>query len=101
MPDDQAMLSGNGVETALRELVPPVLMALGAILLFRSSRVLALAVLGAWTYDAVARTEEGRVQRQRNIGARRAKDESVDQMVEDSFPASDPPSSHGATAGAP
>ena len=101
MPDDHSFPSGNGLNTALRDMVPPALMALGAISLFRTSRVLTLALLGTWAYDTVARADHDRIRRHRNIAARRKREKQIDQAIEDSFPASDPPSSHGATAGAP
>lgn len=99
MPDGQSR--SDHLDTALREVVPLMLMALGALSLFRTSRALMLTVLGAWAYDVVARADHDHIRRRRNIAARRAQERLLDQAIEDSFPASDPPSTHGATAGAP
>jgi hypothetical protein len=101
MPDDQMTSARPGLDTALREMVPPVLMALGAFTLLRTSRLLSLAVLGYWAYDVATSTDRSRVSRGRDIAAKRAAHQAVDAEIEDSFPASDPPSFSGSTAGAP
>jgi hypothetical protein len=101
MPDDQTVTSQSSLDTTLREVVPPVLMALGAFSLFRTSRLLSLAVLGAWAYDFAAHSDHDRRRRGRDVGSKRDASATIDTAMEDSFPASDPPSFSGTTAGAP
>jgi hypothetical protein len=101
MPDDRFVTDTGKTAQSLKEVVPPLLMALGAISLFRSSRLLGFVAAGAVLYNVVNATEAERRKSGRNIAVRRAVGRSIDQEMEDSFPASDPPSFSGATAGAP
>ncbi|HTJ64084.1 MAG TPA: hypothetical protein VL899_09760 [Alphaproteobacteria bacterium] len=101
MPDDHFFTEAGRTTETLKEAVPPLLMALGAISLLRSSRLLSLVAAGAVLYNLANATEQKRRKNGANIAARRAVGRSIDQEMEDSFPASDPPSFSGATAGAP
>ena len=101
MPDDRYIPEHNSTAETLKEIVPPVLMAIGAVSLLRTSKLLSLVALGAVLYNVAADTEANRKARGRNISARRAVGRSIDTEMEDSFPASDPPSFSGTTAGAP
>jgi len=101
MPDDRFFTETGKTTETLKEVIPPLLMALGAISLFRSSRLLSLAAAGAVLYNIACTTEVKRRKNGSNIAARRAVGRSIDREIEDSFPASDPPSFSGATAGAP
>lgn len=101
MPDDQRLAGQAGFDATLKAYVPPVLMALGAFTLLRTSRLLSLGLLGLWAYDIAAGADGTRKTRGRDVGSRRLADQAVDAAVEDSFPASDPPSYSGSTAGAP
>ena len=101
MPDDQTSAVTDGLDSTLREVIPPVLMALGAFTLLRTSRILSLAVLGFWAYDAATKNDAGRKSSGSDIGSKRAAHKAIDDASEDSFPASDPPSYSGSTAGAP
>jgi len=102
MPDDQIISGTDRTMQSLKEIVPPVLMAFGAISLLRTSRLLSLVALGALLYDTAADVDAERKARGRSLPVRRAESRRLDTEIEDSFPASDPPSSSGSmTAGAP
>ncbi len=101
MPDDRTQLGPREDVNLLKEIVPPVLMTLGALSLLRTSRLLSLVLLGAYLYDAAVQSDGVRKKRGRDIGSRRNAGERVDTAVDHSFPASDPPSFSGSTAGAP
>jgi hypothetical protein len=105
MPDDQILTGHASTTESLKEIVPPVLIALGAISLLRSSRLLSLVAIGAYLYDAAVKTDTDRKKRGRDLPSRRAMaarlDEALDEEIADSFPASDPMSFSGTTAGAP
>jgi hypothetical protein len=81
-----------------QEIVPPVLMALGAVSLLRTSRFLSLALLGGWVYSEMQKSDAARQIRARAASLASA---GIDEEIDDSFPASDPPSFSGMTAGAP
>jgi hypothetical protein len=83
----------------LGTIVPPVLMALGAFTLLRASRFLALALVGGWLYDNARRSDGSRHARGISAAAKRSASRRVDAAVEDTFPASDPPSFSGTTSG--
>ena len=101
MPDDQTAFVSNSTSQSLKEMVPPVLMAIGAISLLRTSRFLSLVALGAFMYDAAVTSDAGRKVRGRDFTSKRTAGELLDNEIADSFPASDPPSFSGTTAGAP
>ena len=101
MPDDQTIPTRNSTSESLKEIVPPVLIALGAISLLRSSRLLSLIAMGAYLYDAAVKTDLDREKRGRDLPSRRTAGERLDEEIADSFPASDPMSFSGTTAGAP
>jgi hypothetical protein len=101
MPDDQIIHSRNSTSENLKDIVPPVLIALGAISLLRSSRLLGLVAMGAYLYDVAQKTDADRKTRGRDLPSRRALGERLDEQMADSFPASDPMSFSGTTAGAP
>ena len=101
MPDDQIVPSHISTSESLKEVVPPVLIALGAISLLRSSRLLGLLAAGAYLYDVAAKADLDRKKRGRDLPSRRAMGERLDREIADSFPASDPVSFSGTTAGAP
>ncbi len=88
------MNENSDLGDTLRELAPPLLMALGALSLLRTSRVLSLVALGIFAYDIAGR-------RDGELALRRLKSQRLDDTIADSFPASDPPSFSGASAGAP
>jgi hypothetical protein len=101
MPDDQILKSRNSTSESLKEVVPPVLIALGAISLLRSSRLLSLVAIGAYLYDVAAKADLDRKKRGRDLPSRRTLGARLDEEIADSFPASDPMSFSGTTAGAP
>jgi hypothetical protein len=101
MPDTRIAHNPTRLQQGLRDTVPPALMVLGAISLLRTSRFLSLVAVGLWLYDAVASSEDHRKHHGRDKRSRHAATERLDDMIDDSFPASDPPSHSGATAGAP
>jgi hypothetical protein len=101
MPDDRFTLDHQTTAETLKEIVPPVLMAVGAISLFRTSKLLSLVAIGAYLYSVAANSEAERKVLGRNVATRRVIGSSIDTEMEDSFPASDPPSFSGSTAGAP
>ena len=101
MPDDQIFANRTSTTETLKEIVPPVLMALGAFSLLRTSRFLSLVALGVFLYDAGVNADTGRKKRGRDLPSRRAAEARLDEEIGDSFPASDPMSFSGTTAGAP
>ena len=101
MPDDQILNSRNSTSESLKEVVPPVLIALGALSLLRSSRLLSLVAMGAYLFDVAAKADRDRRKRGRDLPSRRAMGARLDEEMADSFPASDPMSFSGTTAGAP
>jgi hypothetical protein len=101
MPDDQFLTGRPSTTESLKEIVPPVLIALGAISLLRSSRLLGLVAMGAYLYDVAVKTDADRKKRGRDLPSRRAMAARLDEEIADSFPASDPISFSGTTAGAP
>ena len=101
MPDNQIISGNERTAESLKNIVPPILIAFGAISLLRTSRFLSLVALGACLYDAAVDADANRKARGRDIAARRADHHRIDTAIEDSFPASDPPSSSGSTAGSP
>jgi len=101
MPDDQIFSSRPSTAETLKEIVPPVLMALGAFSLLRTSRFLSLVALGVFLYDAGANSDTNRKKRGRDLTSRKAIAARLDEEIADSFPASDPMSFSGTTAGAP
>jgi hypothetical protein len=100
MPDDQVFSPKTSPLDELSAIVPPVLMALGALSLLRTSRLLALGLVGGWLYHQAQRSDGSRHARGVSAPAKRANSALVDAAVEDSFPASDPPSFSGTTSGA-
>jgi hypothetical protein len=101
MPDDRIVHSSHRTSEALKGIVPPALIALGALSLIRSSRLLGLVALGAYLYDAAQKVDADRRKRGVDLPNRRRAGERLDEQIADSFPASDPLSFHGTTAGAP
>jgi hypothetical protein len=101
MPDDQTLIGRPSSAETLKDAVPPLLMALGALSLLRSSRILTLVALGALLYDVAANSDTDRKARGRDLRSKRRASTLLDAEIEDSFPASDPPSFSGNTAGAP
>ncbi len=94
MADNRLTAEKSNVVDDFQKIVPPLLMGLGALTLLRSSRTLSLAVIGTWLYGVACKSDGNR-------DAKRIAGESIDEEMEDSFPASDPPSFSGSTAGAP
>jgi len=78
-----------------------VLIALGALSLIRSSRLLGFVAAGAYLYDAAQKVDADRRRRGVDLPSRRRESQRVDDEIADSFPASDPPSFSGTTAGTP
>jgi hypothetical protein len=101
MPDDQIIHTSASTSESLKEIVPPLLIALGAISLLRSSRLLSLVAAGAYFYNVAQKTDADRKNRGRDLPSRRVLGARLDQEMADSFPASDPMSFSGTTAGAP
>lgn len=101
MPDDQFTKALSSTSEELKEIVPPVLIALGALSLLRSSRLLSLVAAGAYLYDAAQKVDADRRQRGVDLRSRKRESRRVDDEIADSFPASDPPSFSGMTAGPP
>src|SRR6185503_3295302 len=63
MPDDSILHTSQTTSEALKEVVPPVLIALGALSLLRSSRLLGLVAAGAYLYDAAQKVDTDRRRR--------------------------------------
>jgi hypothetical protein len=101
MPDKQVPLIHGNTAESLKEIIPPVLMTFGAISLLRTSRFLSLVALGAFLYNAAATSDTNRKKRGRDLASKQRASRLLDSEIEDSFPASDPPSFSGNTAGAP
>jgi hypothetical protein len=101
MPDDRILHTSQATSETLKEAVPPVLIALGALSLLRSSRLLGLAALGVYLYDAAQKVDADRRRRGVDLPSRRRMGQRIDDEIADSFPASDPPSFSGMTAGNP
>ena len=102
MPDDRVFSTTDRTVRSLKTIAPPLLMALGAVSLLRNPRLLMLIALGGLLYDAATEMDAGRKSRGRTLAARRALGLRLDAEIEDTFPASDPPSSSGGiTAGSP
>jgi hypothetical protein len=101
MPDDRIVRRSQSSSEALKEIVPPMLIALGAISLLRTSRLLGLVAMGAYLYDAAQRVDADRKRRGVDLPTRRRMGQRVDEEIAASFPASDPPSFSGVTAGTP
>jgi hypothetical protein len=94
MADNRPTVAKPTAVDDFQKIVPPLLMALGALSLLRSSRTLSVAIIGTWLYGLARKSDAER-------DAGRITSETIDQEMEDSFPASDPPSFSGSTAGAP
>ncbi len=101
MPDDLHAIPHGKQPESWKELASYGLIALGALSLLRTSRLLGLALAGAWIYDVASRSEVSRRTRGRDIASKRDADARLDAQIEDTFPSSDPPSYSGSTAGAP
>lgn len=101
MPDDRIVHTSQTTSETLKEAVPPVLIALGALSLLRSSRLLGLAAAGAYLYDTAQKVDADRRRRGVDLRSRRRESRRIDDEIADSFPASDPPSFSGTTAGTP
>ena len=101
MAEDRIAYGRNTTSENLKEVVPPVLIALGAISLLRSSRLLSLVAAGAYLYDMAQKVDADRKKRGVDLPSRRRMTARVDAEIADSFPASDPPSFSGMTAGTP
>lgn len=101
MPDDRIVYTRHATSESLKEIVPPVLIALGALSLIRSSRLLGLVAAGAYLYDAAQKVDADRRRRGVDLPSRRRTGQRIDEEIADSFPASDPPSFSGMTAGKP
>jgi hypothetical protein len=99
MPDDQRTIDGNAAPESWKELAGYLLIGLGALSLLRTSRFLSLALAGAWLYDVAGKSQSARADRGRDIASRRKIADRIDAQMEDTFPASDPPSFSGVTAG--
>ena len=92
MPDDRIVHTSYMTSEGLKEIVPPVLIALGALSLVRSSRLLGLVAAGAYLYDAAQKVDADRRRRGVDLPSRKRESNRVDNEIADSFPASDPPS---------
>jgi hypothetical protein len=101
MSDDRIVDTSHTASESLKEIVPPVLIALGALSLLRSSRLLGLVAAGAYLYDAAQKVDADRRRRGVDLPTRRRESKRIDDEIADSFPASDPPSFSGMTAGKP
>jgi hypothetical protein len=101
MPDDRIVHSSQSTSEALKQIVPPVLIALGAVSLLRASRLLGLVAMGAYLFDAAQKVDADRKRRGVDLPTRRRLGARVDDEIDASFPASDPPSFSGVTVGRP
>lgn len=101
MPDDRIVHTSHTTSQNLKEIVPPVLLALGGLSLLRSSRLLGLVAAGAYLYDAAQKVDADRRRRGVDLPSRRRESNRIDDEIADSFLASDPPSFSGTTAGTP
>jgi hypothetical protein len=99
MPDDQSLTLKPSPLEDLSAIVPPVLMALGAFSLLRASRLLTLVLVGGWLYTKAQNSDGSRHVQGVSAPAKRTQSAAVDAAIEDTFPASDPPSFSGTTSG--
>jgi hypothetical protein len=99
MPDDQNVAPNSPKLDELSQIVPPVLMALGAFSLLRTSRFLTLALVGGWLYKVAQKSDGGRHDRGVSAPVKRQTSRKVDAAVEDTFPASDPTPFSSVTSG--
>ncbi len=90
----------RGPET-VQGVVTAAVIAFGAVSLLKTSRFLSLALLGACLYETASKSDAERRRSGKGLLARRAASRVVDLESDESFPASDPPSYSGSTAGAP
>jgi hypothetical protein len=101
MPRDPQIFEDGPVPADWKAAALYSLLGLGVLSLFRTSRVLTMALAGGLLYDIANTADASRKKRERDIASRRKAAERVDIAIDDSFPASDPPSYSGSTAGAP
>ena len=98
MPDDSTRPDRPAAASDWEAVIPPTLMAVGAASLVRSFPLLSLALVGGWLFRLATEADQDRHVRGRSLGARRAAAHRLDVALEDSFPASDPPSLSGITS---
>ena len=92
MPDDASGLyGGKDFKTA----IPFTLLAISAASLLRGAPLLGFGLLGCCLYPLAEEIDRDRQARGRSLKARRAQSRQLDLALEDTFPASDPPSISG------
>ena len=101
MSESDYLSETEETEEHLESLIPSVLLTLGAVSLLRTSRLLSLVAVGVCLYDAAVKYDAERKMRQIDLPARKEAARRLDDEIEASFPASDPPYSSGTTAGSP
>src|SRR4051812_48985617 len=101
MPDDRILDTTHTTSENLKQNPPPVLIALGAFRLLPSSRLLGLVAARAPLSHAGQKVDADRKKRGVALPSRRRQSDRLDDEIADSFPASDPPSFSGTTAGTP
>ena len=95
MPDDPKLPDRHATAWDWEAAIPPTLMAIGVTSLVRSFPLVGLGLIGSWLFRLATEADEIRHRRGRSLRARRAATRRLDVALEDSFPASDPPSLSG------
>jgi len=91
MPDDAATFDPPRGSQEWNAAIFPALVVMGAAGLMRASPLFGLGVLGGWLYRLASAEDAARRARGRTLKARRAEAARLDEALEESFPASDPP----------
>jgi len=97
MPDDAGNPDRADPAAARQAAIPLALVAVGVLSLLRGTPLAGLGLLGWWLYPIAAEADRDRHARGRSLKARRAAAQRLDIALDDSFPASDPPSLSGIT----
>ena len=91
MPDDAAPFDPQRGSREWSAAFAPALIVLGAAGLMRASPLFSLGILGGWLYRLAAAEDTRRRAGGQTLKARRAAAARLDEALEESFPASDPP----------
>ena len=90
-------MTESEAKTPITHMLPLGLMAIGGITLLRASPLLTIALAGIAAYEFACSADRGR-RASRDFEKEAEKEAKLDTEIEDSFPASDPPSFSGGIA---